>query len=218
MSVDLQQINDVAALIQKSLISVAVLIGGGWTVFTFRALNLRQKAKAELADLQRKINLKPLINISVTSEHHLLHEGSFLITAVVRVENVGTRDTTLFFPSDRKPFSAMQINFSEDGDLTLGIRRSVGVPHGGMSESFSRGAVVRAGVKVELPFAIVVPSEGIYMLSFATHPTTEDLQDSINAGAPALPDILWSGRAYVYIKPQSDLETPNPLPGYAPNG
>lgn len=203
---DLKVASDIASLIQNCLVSVAVIVGGVWTLFTFGALNMKKKAEAELADLQHRLSFKPLINISVDAEaHQAIDRDGFLISAVVRIENVGTRDTSLYFPANRRPFCARRVHARARGDVELGLIYETGLPFGDTSDDFSRGAVVRAGARVELPFVVHVPETGVYLASFSVYPTVEDREFSVSAGAESTSKITWTGRTYVLVQETTDI-------------
>lgn len=202
-----EQISHIASAIQSILLSIAILAGGLWTLFTFSVLNLRKKAKAELEALQHRLSFKPLINISVNarSEPNPI-DSNFLILATVTIENVGTRDTSIYYPDNRRPFNAVRVDLSNRGDIKFGDRCETGVPFGDTSNDFSQGAIVRAGAKVELPFVTLASSPGVYLASFFAEPTVEDQEHAVAHGSPKTSKVLWSGRSLVVVHKPAEIE------------
>jgi hypothetical protein len=189
------------AAVQDTIISIAVIIGGIWTVFLFRVLRVKKKAEVELAELQHRLSFKPLINISLRAEAFPAAVGDgFVISADVTIDNAGSRDTTLFFPDNRRPFSVQSVDLLDGGDIELGARYETGVPFGDSSQDFSRGTVVRAGARVIVPFIVRVPTAGSYLAAFTTFPSTADRKDSVDAGSPMASKLAWTGRCYVIVR------------------
>jgi len=197
---DHQLLANVASAIQNILLSLAIIVGAAWTLFTYRVLRAKRKAEAELADLERRLLTEPSIEIQISStwRKHPVATG-YIINIVVTTANVGTRNTTLFFPDSRKPLGITRVNLSQTGDIELDDSIELGIPLGDGSKVLSRGTVLRAGAKTTLPFVAWVEKKGVYLLAFSTTPTITEIQDTIDSGAPPDSKITWTGRSYAVI-------------------
>src|SRR5262245_32345243 len=96
---DAQVFQLIAAGIQSILVTLALLIGGIWTLYTFRALYLKQKAQAELAKTEAEIFRQAVVKIIVDARQEMFGGETRCIAADVTVENLGNRNTKLDFSS-----------------------------------------------------------------------------------------------------------------------
>src|SRR6059058_5834445 len=79
-----------AGAIQSLFVAAAVLVGGIWTVFRFRALNELARAQAELAQLRDALEREPAITLKV--ETQVLPAIATLpasIQVIVQLQNLG---------------------------------------------------------------------------------------------------------------------------------
>lgn len=195
-----QDIEHIASAIQSIAVTLAVILGGLWTWFTFHRLRLTKKAEVELADLQQKLSLTALLNINVTATFHEVQGGSgYLILAQAKVDNVGTRRTSLLFPKNQKPFFAVRVQVEENGGLKIGHPIQSGIPYGDGSNNFSKRSIVGPGARVELPFVFFVTQPGLYLVSFSAIPSVDVYTDLTEGGVQDPEKAQWTGRCYVLV-------------------
>lgn len=199
---DLEQLARLASTLESLAVATAVVLGGAWTLYTFRRLGMTKRAQSELAELQQKLSRTAQLNIDVRGWFVPgSNAGQYLLLAQALVENVGARRTNLQFPADRRPFHAMLIDATDQGDLRLGPVLSSGIPYGDGRAEFSQRAVVGPGARVTLPAAFLVTRPGLYLVSFSATPSV-DVQRSLHAeGVPQPNQAQWTGRCYVKVGP-----------------
>ena len=197
---DFQNIAHLASAIEAAVVSVAVIGGGAWTVFTFRRLHLTKKAESELAELEQRLSRTAQLNLHVRSSCQSDPDGGLLISGWVDIENVGPRRTHLQFPEDGRPFHLMRVNPAMSGDIELGDCTHAGIPFGAGNPDFSKRAIVGPGATVSLPVVFKVSEPGVYLLSFSAFPAT-DFQEKLHVdGIPSPQAAQWTGRDYVIVR------------------
>lgn len=203
------EITELADLIQKLSVSIAVVIGGIWTLFTFKALNLKKKAEAELRELEHKLSFEAKLNIDIVSDYVKLN-SHFILKIMVKIQNVGTRDTIIYYVNDRKPLSIVKITDEQNSfQLLLNNKGDikpkevmVGVPYDRKLKTYSKGSIIRPGETVKLPFIAKLQESGVYFLVFSAIPKVEVFEKARNLELPeeTLSTLVWTSRDYVLIE------------------
>ena len=57
---------DTAAGIQSIITSIAIIVGGGWALFTFWDLGTRYKAQLDIAESEQRLIEQPVLNIDIS--------------------------------------------------------------------------------------------------------------------------------------------------------
>jgi hypothetical protein len=186
MASSYESFKNLAAGVQSWVLTIAVLVGGGWTLWTFRTLQVEERAKKELfAQAQ--------INVDVTAKEELVPSGSSVITATVKVTNTGGRNVLLDYGS--KPLSIRRISFTQQGQSLFDEPVSQDVLWG--------SRVLRAGETDQYPLVLMVRSPGMYLVEFKVPLPRRELQEHLAAGGPQPPsgdNIYWQGSAVVNVR------------------
>jgi hypothetical protein len=185
-----ESFNNRAAGIQSYVVSVAVIVGGAWTLYTFVALDVKTRAERELfAQAQ--------IDIEIDARQEVLEAGDLCIAATVKLTNTGKRN--VFLDYRQKPFSVARLTFTHDGNSRFGSPL--------LQPSLSDFRVLRTGETVRYSYAVTVPEPGMYIVRFMTPiPNVEiDEHDKIanRAGAPRRPadrPVYWAGSTLVNVQ------------------
>jgi hypothetical protein len=92
LKVDTERFRNIAAGVQSAVLALAVLIGGGWTLYTFWALHETSRRTAELPALERSLTERGIPDITVLSEQ-MPGDGyhSRYLVVTVAVTNRGNR-------------------------------------------------------------------------------------------------------------------------------
>jgi hypothetical protein len=160
---------DIASGIQSFVIVAAVLFGGVWSLYTFRALAARERAKADLFR-------QAVLNIRVkATQIRPPNQNGLYVSALATVINSGNRNTFLDF-QERSPFSISKVSFDEHG------RKTESDPDYLIMDW--EHTVVRAGNHQRFLTAGRVPEPGMYKIEFAV----ELSQDEHVIYAASLPE------------------------------
>ena len=170
-----------AAGIQSWVFSFAVLVGGGWTLYTFVTLDMAKRAEKELfAQAQ--------VNVDVSARQEIRENGDPCIVASVKVTNAGGRN--VFLDYSGKPFSVTRVSFDQAGNSYLGDELH--------QDSLWASRVLRAGETDQYPFLMAVRDPGIYIVQFKVPLPKEEMPEHLKAGGPA-GKIYWQGSTVVNI-------------------
>jgi hypothetical protein len=66
---------DTAAGIQSIITSIAIIVGGGWALFTFWDLGTRYKAQLDIAESEQRLIEQPVLNIDIRWDVFLNSNG-----------------------------------------------------------------------------------------------------------------------------------------------
>jgi len=185
---------DVAAGVQSVCLSLAVLIGGAWTLYTFKTLGAQQQGQLQLVKLQGDIEKQhedlakqAVLDIDIQASQSPMSALSAgrVISGMVTIANKGTRNT----PIDWKGLPqlvARHVSFAPDGGPVADTKRLIvaTLVNGGQQQ------LVLMGQTIHLPFAISVPRPGLYYLEFQTNVSAEEQR---------VPNSIWVGRTVVNV-------------------
>ena len=105
---NLERIKDLTGIAQNLLISLAVVIGGAWTIFMFWTERPDRKA-------EREAFAQPIINVEVAAEQiDMDDKGGLYVFAVAKLKNHGNLTGVLDLKAT-PPFRISRIAFSGDG-------------------------------------------------------------------------------------------------------
>lgn len=150
----------IATIVQSFAFVLAVMIGGIWAVFRFRAMNELTRSKLELSRIQKELEQRSRVQLHLSTEviQGAVEVGS-VILATVTLSNVGNRgavidvgDTFMFVAS------VNDVNGSLSYDHEVPILPAV--PPNCQTLS------IEAGVVEQLQFAIPASKRGLYRLRF----------------------------------------------------
>jgi hypothetical protein len=198
---DHQRFNNISSGIQNLALTLAIIIGGLWTAFTFTTLETKYKAQAditqlELANARTKVELAEkgaVLDIKLDAKQEFLTDNDgYCIAVVAKITNTGVKNTFVDL-SREAPLTAYLVSFNDDGTSV----RSEVVTQGDYSLSKT---TVRSGYTIELPQFIKVKFKGLYTVEFKIKlDKNEILIDSATRGEKA-ENPYWTGKAYVLIK------------------
>jgi len=166
-----EKFKDIAAAVQSLVLSVAIVVGGGWSFYVFKALSQREKAEAELADL-RKISLD--LSIDTYQTARIVKERRGLIIRV-KIKNNGTKYLNLDLA--RKPMAVTRVLVQKDGQLyaaeTFNPDSYRDIGHDRKDITVFLG--VQPGSTKELSYYVEIMEPGVYMVRFRS-PIPKELE------------------------------------------
>lgn len=82
----------IAAIVQSLALTAAVIVGGVWTWYTFRAQHQADNALAQLQKLKREIETESRLEIDIsTAQLKVPGSGERYVLGSIHVKNVGSR-------------------------------------------------------------------------------------------------------------------------------
>jgi hypothetical protein len=170
---------------------VAILGGGGWTIYTFSALGTRARAQAELFK-------QAVLEVTVEARQEssdLGTNGQLLVSAVAKIVNKGSRNTFLDF-REQAPFRVYRVDFN-----SAGVGLKVPVMNLNVDNSYM---TLRTGATGEFPVFFAVSVPGLYVIDFWVDLSTDELKvheaTAQDDAARRRAKIGWSGHTHLVIR------------------
>ncbi|MCG7499343.1 hypothetical protein MHO82_20980 [Vibrio sp. Of7-15] len=200
---------DIAENFHYLILAIAVLFGGAWTLYTFDALNQKEKAlqeldqteqnlkkaKLELKDLQDKIDGTDSSFIEISHEQIKLSNGNIGVIVNVLVQNTGTNDVDMKWK--KSPLSVYKVE-TRNGDeqrlsneLTPKIYDDV-FP----KKKYLQNLYLFVGAKKHLSFYVELSDPGLYYLMFKAK-TDKELSDKLKKAGKS--NGIWFSSKYIYL-------------------
>lgn len=208
---DIQTFQTLLNVIKSALVSIAVVIGGVWGLFTFRALKETAYRKAQLARLEanlrktdeeiRQIELtnrkQAVLVIAIQpTQVSLPNDTNRYISAVVSIENRGSRNTLL--PTSRPPFTVRAVDVEEGDKLTFSHEQSYQVRRASNPEEPPPNVIVRSGGVETIPFFCRVKKPGLHLLTFRVSMTKKEQEIAESEGFSYAGS--WVAKAYMIVE------------------
>lgn len=185
--------------IRNIVIIVAVILGGAWTAYTFRALGARERARferdkaefdleVEKAMQARQANFGLDVSVEAKQEQSPDNIG-YYIAALVKITNKGSRNKVIDFKNS--PLRVLQAGFDEKGNSHIYDLIQ--------QENFTPGTVLRAGATETYPYLVRVPRPGFYFINIEIELNEDELKVFKESRGPAEKGV-WGGSTYVFVK------------------
>ena len=160
-----ERLKNTAAIAQSVAVTLAVVVGGLWTLFTFNSLYQSEKAKMELIG-------KPALNLSIeTTITKPINDSAYVGLVIdVKFENVGTRFLELY--CDTPSFSISKLGILRDstiGSLGTTYLRNVMHYYGSDTVMNTVAIGVQPNSKKTLSYYYDVDKPGIYFINFRSY-------------------------------------------------
>jgi len=177
-----ESFRNLASSVQSWTLSIAVIIGGGWTLYTFVALDLEEKA-------QRELFAQAQVSVKVLARQEIFDSCSTCVAAFVELTNTGRQN--VFLDYTEAPFSVNEVLFNSDGSSRLGdeIRQA---------NYLWASRVLRSGETVAYPFSVKVPNAGMYLVQFRVPLPEAEMKYHRDVGGSA-GKIYWDGATIVTV-------------------
>lgn len=189
-----EKFKDFASGVQSIAITIAVIIGGGWTLITFEKLRQAPTAEATYSKLIQELERYRVVNISIEPDYECL-EGSprYLLVAKVKIENVGNQTEIFKWP-------AMPVTFRSI-DFQVGLNLVIGGPHGTrLSETVGtkeNGIRILPGSTYYRTFVAPALKPGPQYIQFFAESSPEDQQQAVTQGVQAT--VGWASDSYINV-------------------
>lgn len=178
-----ENFSKVAQGVQSIVITVAVIIGGAWTVYTFSVLGSAEKAKLELFQ-------QSVLDVSINArQDSIAGDERFYILGEAVITNKGNRNAII---SDNTKIVLSKFSFDESGNGKWEKMSEFG--YGGE-------ALLRSGASNHFPFATTVLEKGMYNVEFRSPVTDKKELDVLKEGGLTRNEPLyWYTGTYLIVK------------------
>jgi hypothetical protein len=202
-------------------LKIVVAIGAGaWAVALFLLLRQRElaqaalrKSEAELRDIEKqgkvadaqildlelKAKQQAVVTVTIQSTVRRSPEGGYILLAVVKLANRGSRNTKINWKGELPAFYVRQVKFDADGmpSYDLVNQKQLSVPLTKNPEVKSKSHILRAGGTESIHFPIHVSISGVYLLSFRGVVDKQERAEAAKVGAKS--PVAWTGNRLVFV-------------------
>ncbi|WP_050648599.1 hypothetical protein [Vibrio coralliirubri] len=197
-------------------LTLAIVIGGGWALYTFKFTYKAELAQKELARIQNEIETEQIkleqlkeqvkgansSNIQIKEKIVELPNGKFGLILNVLVQNTGVNNVAMSW--DKTPLKVFQMDY-QNGDqvaFRTTLEPKIYAPYEGKKQ-FYNDLFLFVGVKKELSFFVELEKEGLYYITFKAETDKKTAQKMDDAGH-------WFTSKYIYVKKEQP-ETLRPI-------
>ena len=198
---DPDRFQKIAAGIQSLLVSIALLVGGGWTLYAFTSQLQIENSRAQLAKLKRELSESPRLELDLTVSSLSVSRSSKhrYFECRLTVKNVGTKSTVMKF--SEKSIVLSQVKLLGRGELQWKIAQNLVVPTLGVdgAQSDLASLVVHPGTKNEATWVIEIDSPGLYVLGVQSERSRSETKEAQDAGIPES-NVVWGTNRYFLVE------------------
>ena len=160
-----------SAVIKDAAIVFAILIGGVWTLYTFRSLKERRSVELNQRELERKLLQQALVDVEIeASQQTIPNDATRYVEVLVKLRNEGNRDLRIDF--GEYVLAVAKVAFDERGKMELSDIEHYPyiVLWGDGEDTCPRHYpyhVLEARTTICIPFFFQVNSDGAYYVQFS---------------------------------------------------
>lgn len=152
------------------LLSLAIVIGGGWTMYTFESTLTKENAKAQQEKIKRYLSKTSVINRSLVLKRIGLKDKGYLIKASVFIENVGNNELVLDY--SEHPITATLIEVGPDQPALTNVSYS-------NSALNIDGSILIPNQKKKEVYLVKVGGPGLYLIEYAVKVNPKEISGGI---------------------------------------
>jgi hypothetical protein len=201
MAENYEKFKNISSGVQSIVFTIAIIIGGLWTAFTFSTLKTKNKAQAELTDLDLKnartkdelAEKGAVVDISLDAKQEMMNDGKgFYISVLAKIKNAGVKNTLVDL-SKAEPLKVYKLSFNADGTSY----REDPILQGDYNLS---STVLRSGAAIQVPLFVKVQYKGLYVLEFSIQLDKNELRIDNEKRKENAEYVYWVGSTYVLVK------------------
>jgi hypothetical protein len=192
---DPDRFQKVASGVQSSLLSIALVVGGGWTLYVFNSQLQVENARAQLAKLNRDLTESPRLELDISVQPLKFSKASDhrYFECRLTVKNVGTKSTTLNF--EDKAVRLYRVAIDDHGQSSWSLAQATNIPVDDKAATRLSALVAQTGATNFASWAMEINEPGLYVLSISAKRSASEDAEAIAAGAPKGRGI-WSAEHY----------------------
>lgn len=156
----------VVDLVNKTALTLAILVGGGWAYYKY-VLTESPSAQLALAEIKRICSERGSLDIKIEASSR-----NRILSGKIFVKNIGTRTVELDMRNVASPLTVAKIDLTSDNALKISKSASVKMPFSVEKEEAQSVTIfsVLPGRTLELPFVTRTAEPGSYLISFIGGP------------------------------------------------
>jgi hypothetical protein len=164
---------NIAETIQAYVVAGAIILGGGWTLFQFTALNQLQRAKLELENLQPKDALSVKIQVEQLGA---TNQPERAVHISIEFANAGDAETILDFST---PPIILSKVISDDGETRFRNTQVISftTPHRDGRLRTAKMWYLEPKSKRTFSSVAFVPTSGVYLVQFDMPNSAKDQEE-----------------------------------------
>lgn len=200
-----------AESIHYLFLTLAIIGGSVWTLYTFDVLRMKDnavqeltkaenelsKVKLELKDLQDKIDGTDSSYIEIKTHQFGYKNGKYGLIVNVLVQNTGTNDVDMTWKNSPLTIFHVETRSGDEQKLTDKLIPQI---YDGISETGEKYVLKNlylfVGAKKELSFFVELPKPGLYYVLFKTKTNGQVTQKLAKLNKNG----VWFSSKYIYIK------------------
>ena len=191
---DHEKFRNLSGGVQSLVLTIAIIVGGLWTLFTYDALRQAERARAEYEKLQKDLKERRAIVINMEpTQVSIPGDPARYIAARLRFENMGNQTEVIYWPPN--PFNVSRIWIDDHGSFQLKQLRGVRVEAPVGSEA---GLRLMPRVAVNRMFLARVDRPGLYYLELDVEASSEEQAEARKEGV--LARVTWKEVAHIVVK------------------
>ena len=157
-----ESLNNLTSSINNMSVTLAVLIGGIWTLYTFYKTQQTNKAKSEIQLLELKLKVQPAVSISIsTSQVASINEQKIFEVEVV-LSNSGSKDAIIHFYEE--PLKMATI--FKDADEAMQLANIKSIKYKNINIDGPKYLRLRHGIDWKFKYLVKINNPGIYYLQY----------------------------------------------------
>ena len=185
-----------ASGVNKWAMTLAIIVGGVWALYTYRDVPHRERLKRESEELAAELATQSNLVLQVEANQLVVPDSPrYLIEGVVSVANVGSRNTRLIL-DPKGQVEVTRVTSFENGEPQFGDSDTTSVFMWADSPPESKTSL-RGGTDY-LPFVHEVQEPGLYLVSFSANRDEWDVKKAGGHGEGERP-LSWTGATYVTV-------------------
>jgi hypothetical protein len=184
MNIDYENLKNLASVIQSLVVSIGLILGGIWTLLTFRIFALKDKAEAELQKIKQELSQSPVIQISMQAKQKdISQDSNRYIEVDVVVENKGNKAANIKL-SDNTPLTIARVEVSSENKVSEQTKNDIPIYYVEENIQTLVKIKLRPGFSESYSFIARVDQPGIYLLTFKLPVPSEDKDLNFTPIAP----------------------------------
>ena len=196
----LLDLKTVAEIAQNAAVALAVVVGGGWTLYTFFRLGLVAKAEAELEEKMKALHESAVLDVTISAEQlSIKGDDAFYISSVASIVNVGNVDT--FINYDEARFFITEVNYDKEGMIVYGT--PVPATYPSPLGNKMTGTTMPSKFTCRIPYLFRVKHPGLFLVSFEAvdHGEANNAINKLCSQTPGPVEVMCTANLFVAVNP-----------------
>lgn len=194
---------DVASGVQSIVFTLSIVVVGAWTIYTFDALNARDRAQAELTETQQRIRELGIVTVELSAQAERLPSNEdYYVRVTATIKNLGNRAMRLDL--GERVVAATKVVHDGDTYRAVGpISRSGLITFIDVDQS-AIGALAYTLLDSEesqsLEFWLLVDGPGLYLVEFRALTTGADEERNQDVAEDTAQSFAAKALTYVVVQ------------------